>query len=125
MKILFLTLLLLLLPSPAFAATPLPGFGGYVVAAVPCTCPPFGWNIYYAPFYPSGLGALTFTFGASIPYAYQQFIVVPALTSWELGNFIPGAGVCLVGAPPACVLLPSQGLIFEVGASYPGFTPAG
>jgi hypothetical protein len=72
------------------------------------------------------VGALTFTLGPSIPYAYQQFILpYPVPTTWQLGNFIPGAGICLVGAFPVCVPAPSLGMIFEVGASFPGHTPAG
>ncbi len=115
------------LPLTSMAALPLPGYGGYVVAAVPCTCPPFGYNIYYAPFYPTKtVGTLTLTMGTFIPYAYEQFIVpYPTPTTWQLGDFVPGAGVCLVGAPPACAPLPSLGMIFQVGASFPGHTPAG
>ena len=102
------------------------GFGGYVVLSIPCTNPPFGWNIYYGIFYPTLLNPLRSLYlpVTAIPYPYIRSIYpVPLPTSWELGSYIPGPGLCLIGICPACVLLPAGGVITRVGASFPGFIP--
>jgi len=112
-------------PATALAKVGL-NFGGYVVASMPCICS-INWWITYAPFYPlpaPKVAALVYTQFASIPYAYQTSLIpVPLPTSWQMGKYIPGPQTCLTGLPPICAIVPSLGVISQVGASFPGFTP--
>jgi hypothetical protein len=59
---------------------------------------------------------------ATIRYAYQQFLIIPPPLAWHLGRFIPmpGTPICNIGIAPACVPLLADGIIFEVGSSFPG-----
>ena len=123
-SILFTAFLIFFPVAYTYAIAPL-GFGGYVVFAIPCTCPPFGWNITYGIFYPALVNTLRTLYlpPTAIPYSYQTSIYpVPLPTSWELGSYIPGPGACLTGVPP-CLPLPAGGTIVRVGASMPGFIP--
>lgn len=117
------------LPLPIHAALGTLGFGGYVVSALECTCPPtLGFYITYGLLYPIQYPYVTHSLFlpiGAIAYKYQQFIYPPAPTSWELGMFIPGIGGCLTGAPPECVPLYADGTIVYLGASYPGHTLVG
>lgn len=123
---LFAIAFLMAFPASAFAGI-LPGFGGYVVFTTPCTCVPGTFLVNYVPLYPIEypyvFHALLLT-PASIRYAYQQFLIVPPPTAWHLGTFVPAPGTPCLGVIPACVPA-ADGIIFEVGSSFPGFTPAG
>lgn len=110
------------------AAAVLPPYGGLVTFAIPCTCS-FGWLVSYFPLhpitYPWVTHSLVWQAGVSIPYAYQQFLITPTPTSWQLGTFVPG-GMCWILAPnpvDPCIPLPADGTIFMAGASFPGFAP--
>ncbi len=128
-KILFSFLILAaFLFQPAFSFAQLAGlpFGGYVVLSVPCTCMlPGTVRVQYMPIilhpvqYPFVFHALLLT-PVTIRYAYQQFLILPPPTAWNLGKFIPGPVPCMVGVPPACVPLFTDGVIFDVGSSFPG-----
>jgi hypothetical protein len=115
-------------PIFLFAQTAGLPFGGYVVVSVPCTCmAPGTVRVQYLPVvlhpvqYPFVFHALLLT-PVTIRYAYQQFLVLPPPTAWHLGKFIPGPAPCLVGVPPACAPLLTDGAIFDVGSSFPGHT---
>jgi hypothetical protein len=100
------------------------GFGGWVSFFIPCTCSAGLW-IFFTPLFLSGsptpiVGSLTYTPGVSDLYPLYS-IAVP--TSWELGDYVPGAQTCLTGVPPACVPLLAIGLMNRVGTSAPGFPP--
>jgi len=124
MKSLFsiLIALVLFLPISVVRAVPtgLP-FGGLVTSVVPCTCPPFGLWIQYAPFFPGLpgvskvpiIGALYYPPVAPL-FAFFQ-IGIPG--TFNKGIYLPGPGFCLVGEPPACVPLPAMGVIEYVGTS--------
>lgn len=99
-------------------------FGGWVAYTIPCTCS-FSLWVFFTPLYLRGLpapivGPLVYTPGISTLYPYY-LIGVP--TTWELGDYVPGVQACLIGVPPACVILPSIGLMSRVGTSAPGFPP--
>lgn len=101
-----------------------PPFGGHVRFIIPCTCT-FNWWVFYAPLYPLPLpfaGPLVITPGITFPYAYQWFVLpVPVPTTWELGQYLPGAGICFIGVPPFCFPLFGLGHVMKAGASFPGF----
>ncbi len=96
-------------------------FGGLVVAAVPCSCT-VGIAIFFAPMYPNPpfpyAGSLHFIPGISFLHPFYK-IGVP--TTWHLGKYVPGVGSCWSGIPPACVPVPTVGIITRVGTSEPGF----
>ena len=102
-------------------ADPLTGsmFGGYVTASVPCGCSGGVW-IYYSELFlglPTPItGALYFPPGG-ILYSFYQ-LGIP--TTWELGQFVPGPGECLIPSGTGCVLLPALGTIEYMGTSLPG-----
>jgi len=110
----------------AQAQSPLLAYGGEVRVVIPCTCT-FNWWVFYAPLYPAPapfpfVGALVITPGVTFPLAYPWFILpVPVPTTWQLGQYIPGAGICFIGVPPFCVPLPNWGHVMKAGASFPGF----
>lgn len=127
MKKLYVLFILFLVAFPAGVfAGPLPGFGGYVLFSTPCTCVPGTVLVNYFPLYPVEypyfFRALLLT-PASIRYAYQQFLVLPPPTAWHLGNFVPAPLTPCLGVAPACIPA-ADGIIFQVGSSFPGFPPA-
>lgn len=95
------------------------GWGGLTAFTTPCTCSGALW-IWYDPLYPIETfpllsGALTYMPGQTILKAWG-LIGVP--TTWALGQFSPALQeVCLIGAPPACTILPSLGHMYLVGTS--------
>ncbi|MCX6716364.1 MAG: hypothetical protein NTV72_00325 [Candidatus Taylorbacteria bacterium] len=99
-------------------------FGGYVTVIIPCTCNEETGNewVFMSPLYfsstPIAGGGLVYQALGSIPYEY--FIIPPVPTTWLLGDFIPGAGLCMVGKKPYCFPLPSYGRIQSYGSSMPG-----
>lgn len=105
------------LPIKARAIVTLP-FGGLNTVTVPCTCSGMLW-VFFSPLYPSPpfplAGALVFVPGVTIPHPYFLFGVI---SKWELGQYVtPDPGICWVGAPPFCVVLPSMGIMFRSGTS--------
>ncbi len=118
-KTIFLIALFFCFSTPfSVDALGLQGFGGFVPSLpVPCTCSGMLW-IPFAPLYPQPLlppfGALTYMPGTTILKPWFR-IGVPL--TWELGQFTPGLQLCYIGAPPACVILPSNGHMFLVGTS--------
>lgn len=106
-----------LFPGQTHAIAPLP-FGGLNTVTVPCTCSGMLW-VFFSPLYPNPpfplAGALVFVPGATTPHPHFLFGVI---TKWELGQYItPDPGICWVGAPPFCVVLPSLGIMFRAGTS--------
>jgi hypothetical protein len=94
--------------APAQSGT-LP-FGGMVRNVIWCTCssgavvdvgPPRGGRFLYQP-------------GSTRVYEYYQ---IPRVGVWLLGNYLPGAGVCLQWSGKSCFAVPHQGLITIVGTS--------
>jgi hypothetical protein len=127
MKIFLFSLLfasILLMPNLVGAVpTGLP-FGGHVLFSIPCTCVPGSVLVQYSLLYPT---PYPFVFRslllapASIRYSYQQFLVLPPPTAWQLGKFIPAPLTPCLGVPPLCTPPYADGIIFDVGSSFPGF----
>lgn len=100
------------LPERANAAVPVVPFGGALLSAFPCKCSGT-WIIYISPLPPSYATVLTYVLGSQAFLSYN----IP-YTSWLLGSYAPGAGVCLVPATP-CYPLPSWGKITPMVGSSP------
>ena len=98
------------------------GFGGYVNVVLPCTCSGNFW-VYMTPLFLSSVpisGAMVWQPGGTIPYA--NFVIPQVPTTWLLGDYVPGAGICLMYAGVTCVPIPAVGMINQVGSSFPGGT---
>ena len=99
-------------PEHALAATGVP-FGGALIYPFYCTQSQT-WLITISPLPPSYAVLLTY-----VPFS-QAFLSynIPA-TSWLLGEYEPGAGVCIAGICPYCVSIPSEGMISPMVGSSP------
>lgn len=98
-------------PERAYAATGVP-FGGALLFTFYC------WNsntwlIGVEPLPPSFASILTYVPESQAFLSYN----IPA-TTWLLGEYAPGAGVC-VFACPFCVSVPSEGMITPMTGSSP------
>lgn len=92
------------------------GFGGFVGYTFPCTCSANFW-LEMSPFYgpsPSPVGALVYTPGTTIVYAHGM---IPAIGVWLLGDYIPGVQACYITIPYGCMVIPSLGVMRQVGTS--------
>ncbi|MHB1163302.1 MAG: peptidoglycan-binding domain-containing protein [Minisyncoccota bacterium] len=100
------------LPEHALAATGVP-FGGALIYPFYCTQSET-WLITISPLPPSYAVLLTY-----VPFS-QAFLSynIPA-TNWLLGQYEPGAGVCVAGICPYCVTIPSEGMISPMVGSSP------
>lgn len=97
------------LPKHALAAVGVP-FGGELLAATPCFCSAT-WLIYISPLPPTFSAILTYVPGSQAFLSYN----IP-FTSWLLGDYIPGAGACLIPGTP-CWYIPSEGMITPIVGS--------
>jgi hypothetical protein len=99
------------LPEHAYAATGVP-FGGALLYPFYCT-QSNTWLITITPLPPSYAAILTYIPGSQAFLSYN----IP-ITNWLLGEYEPGAGVCIAGYCPYCVTIPSEGMITPmVGSS--------
>lgn len=100
------------MPEYARAATGIP-FGGALLFPFYCTQSQT-WLLTIEPLPPSFAALLTY-----VPFT-QAFLSynIPA-TSWLLGEYEPGAGVCVAGACPYCVVIPNEGMISPMVGSSP------
>lgn len=99
-------------PEHALAATGVP-FGGALIFPFYCTQSET-WIITIEPLPPSYAALLTY-----VPFS-QAFLSynIPA-TNWLLGEYEPGAGVCVAGICPYCTSIPSEGMISPIVGSSP------
>lgn len=90
-------------------------FGGFVSWVLPCTCSASFWMMM-VPFYsPVPMaGALVYMPGAAMVYANY---VIPSPGVWLLGDYIPGVQACYIIIPYGCMVIPSMGVIRQVGTS--------
>ena len=93
----------------AFASVGTP-FGGALTYAFPCTCSNT-WLIYITPLPPTYVALLSYVPGSQAFASYN----IPA-TTWLLGDYTPGAGVCWVIATP-CWPIPNEGIITPMTGS--------
>lgn len=123
---LFLVLVSFVIPLSARALTPVgQEFGGLVALTSPCTCTPGILRVQYTLLYPTAIPWVSRAFlltPASLRFAYLEWLVFPPASAWHLGVVVPTPSACLVGAPPTCATLPTDGVIFYTGSSYPGFS---
>src|SRR3989344_2654530 len=115
MLLLIFFVLLTIFPARTNAQIPteLP-FGGWVVVSLPCTCTPGVFHVTYLLPYPLTYPWITMSINftvATVRYSFiGSLIPAPVSTSWNLGFFNPaGAGLCWVGAPPFCTVVPADG----------------
>jgi peptidoglycan hydrolase-like protein with peptidoglycan-binding domain len=88
-------------------------FGGPLLFAFPCSCSG-NWLLTLGPLAPTYVVLLSYTTGSQLYRSYN----IPA-TSWLLGQYYSGAGVCKVFVGTGCISLPSQGLIAPIVGSSP------
>ncbi|MFA5841513.1 MAG: hypothetical protein WC835_00945 [Candidatus Paceibacterota bacterium] len=96
-------------PERAQALTGVP-FGGALLDAFYCE-DSATWLITVEPLPPSYAALLTYVPGSQAYLSYN----IP-FTEWLLGEYAPGAGVCIV-ACPYCVYIPSEGMITPMTGS--------
>lgn len=99
-------------PKRAYAATGVP-FGGALLFSFYCTQSQT-WLITLEPLPPSYAALLTY-----IPFSQAYLSYNIPGTPWLLGEYEPGAGVCVAGACPYCVTIPSEGMISPKTGSAP------
>ncbi|MCR4333638.1 MAG: peptidoglycan-binding protein [Patescibacteria group bacterium] len=100
------------MPKKARAATGVP-FGGALLDAFYCSQSQT-WLITLEPLPPSYAVLLTY-----IPFSQAFLSYNIPITNWLLGEYEPGAGVCVAGACPYCVTIPSEGMISPMTGSSP------
>lgn len=96
----------------ARAATGVP-FGGALTFPFYCT-QSNTWLLTITPLPPSYAALLTYVPGSQAFASYN----IPA-TSWLLGEYEPGAGVCIAGYCPFCISIPSEGMVSPMTGSSP------
>lgn len=101
-----------LMPERARAATGVP-FGGALLFQFFCNQSDT-WLITVEPLPPSYAALLTY-----VPFSEAFLSYNIPFTSWLLGEYEPGAGVCIVGACPYCTYIPSEGMISPMTGSSP------
>lgn len=94
------------------AATGAP-FGGAVVSVFPCLCSGT-WHITITPLPPTFVVLLTYT-----PFSQAFLSYNIPFTTWLLGQYTPGAGICKVYVGTGCAVPPSEGMITPVVGSSP------
>jgi len=99
-------------PEQAQAATGVP-FGGALLYVLPCLCSN-SWLITVSPLPPSFAGLLSYVTGSQAFLSYNM-----PVTNWMLGEYEPGAGVCLEPIPYGCMYIPNEGLISPMTGSSP------
>lgn len=99
-------------PEHARAATGVP-FGGALLVTLYCTQSQT-WLLTLEPLPPSYAVLLTYT---PFTQAFASYNI--PFTSWLLGEYEPGAGVCVMGACPYCYTIPSEGMISPMTGSSP------
>jgi hypothetical protein len=100
------------MPEKARAATGVP-FGGALLFTLYCTQSQT-WLLTLEPLPPSYAVLLTY-----IPFTQAFLSYNIPFTSWLLGEYEPGAGVCVMGACPYCYTIPSEGMISPMTGSSP------
>lgn len=101
------------LPEHARAATGVP-FGGALLFAEMICNEETQWLIEVEPLPPSYAAILMYTPESQAFASYN----IP-FTTWLLGEYEPGAGVCIIGQCPYCTDFPTEGLISPMVGSSP------
>jgi hypothetical protein len=101
------------LPEHARAATGVP-FGGALLFAEMICNEWSMWLIEVEPLPPSFAAILVYTPESQAFLSYN----IP-FTSWLLGEYEPGAGICIIGQCPYCTDFPTEGLISPMVGSSP------
>ena len=93
-------------------------FGGLVSARTECTCSSgLSW-IWFTPLYLGGplvlAGPLVYSPYSTVLYGNYN---IGVSGKWHLGDYVPGVQSCWMIAGNSCVVLPSIGLINNVGTN--------
>ena len=88
-------------------------FGGALLETFYCSQSKT-WLITLEPLPPSYAALLTY-----VPFSQAFLSYNIPVTNWLLGEYAPGAGVCVAGACPYCVTIPSEGMISPKVGSAP------
>ncbi len=106
------------LSTPSVSHAQLPGFGGFTIFDIPCTCSGTLY-VWYTPLWLGGIllsGPMVYSPFSTLLFAYYM-IGVPG--TWALGNYVPAAPSCwmIVPAPTgvACIPWPAIGTMFFTG----------
>ena len=100
------------LPEHAYAASAAP-FGGALLFTFYCN-QSNTWLLTVEPLPPTYATLLTY-----VPFSQAFASYNIPITNFLLGYYAPGAGVCVVGACPYCVTIPSWGMITPMVGSAP------
>lgn len=100
------------MPEHARAATGIP-FGGALIFPFYCTQSQT-WLITITPLPPSYAVLLSY-----VPFTQAFLSYNIPMTSWLLGEYMPGAGVCVAGICPYCTTIPNEGMISPMTGSSP------
>ncbi len=110
---LLIVLTIFLDPVNTKAAT-ITNFGGQIVGMITCTCNVIpSWVLYVRDVrYQAPLPLVYYT---GVTILHKMYQPRPAVNS--LGNYVPGAGICLIYSGNSCFTLPSIGYMFNLGTS--------
>jgi peptidoglycan hydrolase-like protein with peptidoglycan-binding domain len=100
------------LPERAYAASAAP-FGGALLFTFYCN-QSNTWLLTVEPLPPTYATLLTY-----VPWSQAFASYNIPITNFLLGFYAPGAGVCVVGACPYCITIPSWGMITPMVGSSP------
>lgn len=90
-------------------------WGGKVITAWPCTCPPDIWLLTITPLPPTYAAVLTYIGGTQL---FASYIPTPHTGQSFLGFYEPIIQMCYEYVGTACTVVPSEGFISpEVGSS--------
>lgn len=89
-------------------------FGGQIVGMVPCTCNLIpSWTLYVRDVrYQTPLPLVYYK---GVTFLHKMYQPRPGVN--DLGNYIPGAGVCLIQGGNTCYVWPTIGYMFNLGTS--------
>lgn len=85
-------------------------FGGMVLFTMVCTCSEGNMLLVVGPPRPG-----VFVYEPFVSTLYMNYR--PYVSSWVLGDYISGAGVCMVYVGTGCASVPNMGLINKIGTS--------
>ena len=90
-------------------------FGGKVFSSSYCT---ISQNFIVKMVSPIPPYAVFLIFQPGVSLLFRNFIPMVPLV-WDLGTFIPGVGLCIMGVGDGSVILPTLGTMTMVGTSLP------
>lgn len=99
-------------PKHAQAAAGVP-FGGAILFPFYCSCSA-NWLITITPLSPTFVTLLSYEQGSQAFLSYNL-----PFARWILGDYLPGAGICLIYVGTGCASVPSEGMVTPFVGSSP------